>query len=61
MTLVLCWFYYYVAEVTLEGVLVNQHLGEAARFQIWGEDDGGGYPHIEDRNAPPAGGGNGCG
>ena len=47
----------YVAVVTMEGVLVNQHLGEATRFQIWGEDGQGGYRHIEDRPAPPAGGG----
>jgi len=47
----------YVAVATLEGVLVNQHLGEATRFQIWGEDGKGGYQHIEDRQAPPAGGG----
>ena len=48
----------YVAVATLEGVLVNQHLGEAIRFQVWGEDGQGGYRYIEDRPAPPAGGGN---
>lgn len=47
----------YVAVVTLEGVLVNQHLGEATRFQIWGEDGKGGYHCIEERKAPPPGGG----
>ncbi len=47
----------YVAVVTLEGVLVNQHLGEATRFQIWGEDGQGGYHCIEERKAPPPGGG----
>ena len=47
----------YVAVVTLEGVLVNQHLGEATRFQIWGEDGLGGYHCIEERKAPPPGGG----
>lgn len=47
----------YVAVATLEGVLVNQHLGEASRFQIWGEDGNGGYKVIEDRPAPPTGGG----
>lgn len=47
----------YVAVATMEGVLVNQHLGEATRFQIWGEDGNGGYRYIEDRPAPPAGGG----
>ena len=33
----------YVAVTTQEGVLVNQHLGEATRFQIWGQDEEGGY------------------
>lgn len=48
----------YVAVTTQEGVQVNQHLGEAARFQIWGQDEEGGYKLIEERQAPPAGGGN---
>nr|WP_320011523.1 nitrogenase cofactor biosynthesis protein NifB [uncultured Desulfobulbus sp.] len=47
----------YVAVATLEGVLVNQHLGEATRFQIWSEDGEGGYKLVEERQAPPAGGG----
>lgn len=47
----------YVAVATLEGVLVNQHLGEATRFQVWGEDGDGGYILIEERSAPAAGGG----
>ncbi len=47
----------YVAVATLEGILVNQHLGEATRFQIWGEDGKGGYALVEERPAPPAGGG----
>ena len=48
----------YVAVATQEGVLVNQHLGEAVRFQIWGEnEEEGGYKLIEERQAPPAGGG----
>lgn len=47
----------YVAAATLEGVLVNQHLGEATSFQIWGEDGEGGYKLIEERLAPPPGGG----
>ncbi len=47
----------YVAVATLEGVLVNQHLGEATRFQIWGEDGVGGYQLIEERPAPLPGGG----
>jgi nitrogen fixation protein NifB len=46
----------YVAVATLEGMLVNQHLGEAYRFQIWarGED---GYHLIEERPAPEPGAG----
>ncbi len=47
----------YVAVATLEGVLVNQHLGEATRFQVWQEDGRGGYSLVEERPAPPPGGG----
>ena len=47
----------YVAVATLEGVLVNQHLGEATRFQIWKENGDGTYTMVEQRQAPPAGGG----
>jgi nitrogen fixation protein NifB len=47
----------YIAVATLEGVLVNQHLGEATRFQIWGEDGQGGYQVVEERPAPATGGG----
>ncbi len=47
----------YVAVATLEGILVNQHLGEATRFQVWGEDGNGGYALLEERQAPAAGGG----
>jgi nitrogen fixation protein NifB len=46
----------YVAVATLEGVLVNQHLGEATRFQIWGPN-GQGFQLVEERPAPPTGGG----
>jgi nitrogen fixation protein NifB len=46
----------YVAVATLEGVLVNQHLGEATRFQIWGPN-GKGFHLLEERQAPPTGGG----
>ncbi len=45
----------YVAVATLEGILVNQHLGEATRFQIWGRSDKGGFQYIEDRAAPKPG------
>lgn len=47
----------YVAVATMEGVLVNQHLGEAQSFQIWGEDESGGYKLVEQRSAPTQGGG----
>lgn len=45
----------YVAVATREGMLVNQHLGEAKTFQIWGEDENGGYKLIDEREAPNAG------
>ena len=47
----------YVAVASREGMLVNQHLGEALNFSVWGEDGKGGYAHVADRPAPPAGGG----
>ncbi|MFH1112907.1 MAG: radical SAM protein [Pseudomonadota bacterium] len=46
----------YVAVATLEGVLVNQHLGHAYKFQIWGES-GPGFELIEERDAPSGGNG----
>jgi len=46
----------YVAVATLEGILVNQHLGEAARFQIWSRT-GEGFSCIGERDAPEPGGG----
>ncbi len=47
----------FVAVATMEGILVNQHLGEADRFQIWGKDGDDGYKLIEERTAPATGGG----
>lgn len=47
----------YVAVATQEGVLVNLHLGEADSFQIWGPGDNGGFECLEERPAPPPGGG----
>ncbi|MGW8161130.1 MAG: nitrogenase cofactor biosynthesis protein NifB [Desulfobulbales bacterium] len=47
----------FVAVATMEGVLVNQHLGEADSFQVWGEDDAGGYQLVDIRPAPIQGGG----
>jgi len=48
----------YIAVATREGMLINQHLGEAKRFQIWGKanaSEGGGFRLIEERKAPVAG------
>jgi nitrogen fixation protein NifB len=44
----------YVAVATHEGLLVNQHLGEATRFQIWGPSKHG-FRVIEERMAPEPG------
>lgn len=46
----------YVAVASQEGVLVNQHLGEAAEFQVYGMCDGAPVL-IETRNAPDRGDG----
>ncbi len=46
----------YVAVASLEGILVNQHLGEADRFQIWSAREGE-FELIEERPAPPKGNG----
>lgn len=46
----------YVAVASQEGILVNQHLGEAKSFQIWTQSATG-YTKVADRKAPPAGGG----
>ncbi len=46
----------YVAVATMEGVLVNQHLGEATSFHIWGKTATG-YALVEERPAPEFGGG----
>ncbi len=45
----------FVAVASREGVLVNQHLGEAKSFQIWGESETGGYRMVGERPAPNAG------
>ncbi len=45
----------YVAVASREGLLINQHLGEAKRFQIWGQDGAGGFRLVEERQAPQAG------
>lgn len=46
----------YVAVASLEGILINQHLGEAKSFQIW-EKDGVSFRKVEDRPSAEAGGG----
>lgn len=46
----------FVAVATREGLLVNQHLGEAGKFQIWGKTNGG-FSMIEERAAPEKGSG----
>lgn len=46
----------YIAVASLEGVLVNQHLGEANSFFIFNQVEDG-YQLMETRPAPPAGGG----
>ncbi len=46
----------YVAVATMEGMLVNQHLGEAYRLQIWSRTEQG-FHCIGERMAPEPGGG----
>jgi len=46
----------HVAVATMEGQLVNQHLGEAYRLQIWSKTAEG-IKYIEERIAPEPGGG----
>ncbi len=46
----------YVAVATLEGVLVNQHLGEAEQIAVF-EQCQDGFRLVERRPAPPSGGG----
>lgn len=46
----------YVAVATIEGILVNQHLGEAESFEIW-QKEGDGFRYVESRPAPAPGSG----
>jgi nitrogen fixation protein NifB len=46
----------YVAVATREGLLVNLHLGEAGKFQVWAKTESG-FECIEERFAPEPGGG----
>lgn len=48
----------YVAVATHEGMLVNQHLGEATQFHIFEQNEGNGFTHKGIRLSPPKGGGN---
>lgn len=48
----------YVAVASLEGMLVNQHLGETGKFLIYAREEEG-YKLVEERLAPPPGGGMG--
>jgi len=45
----------HIAVATREGLLINQHLGEAKRFQIWGKAGAGTFRLVEERQAPTAG------
>lgn len=44
----------YVAVATLEGALVNLHLGEAPEFQVWGKSEAG-FRLVDVRAAPEPG------
>jgi nitrogen fixation protein NifB len=46
----------YVAVATMEGILVNQHLGEAYKLQIWSKT-GQGFHCVGERMTPEPGGG----
>jgi len=46
----------YVAVATMEGILVNQHLGEAYKLQIWSRTEDG-FQCIGERETPEPGGG----
>ncbi|NTV93780.1 MAG: radical SAM protein, partial [Chlorobiaceae bacterium] len=47
----------FIAVSSLEGVLINQHLGEADRFLIYGQNSDGSPILLDSRIAPPSGGG----
>lgn len=47
---------HYVAVASQEGILINQHLGEAKEFQIW-EQKGSSFSMVEKRMAASTGGG----
>lgn len=45
----------YVAVATMEGLLVNKHLGEAEKFQIWTRTESGEFQMMGERWAPDTG------
>ncbi len=48
----------YIAVASLEGIMINQHLGEAERFLIYAAGrNNGEYVLVDSRKAPSAGGG----
>ena len=47
----------YIAVGSMEGIMINQHLGEAERFLIYGMNDSGKCILVSAREAPHAGGG----
>ena len=47
----------HVAVASMEGVLINQHLGEAFRLQIYGKEEKGGIRMVDNRPTPEPGGG----
>jgi nitrogen fixation protein NifB len=47
----------YVAVATLEGVLINQHLGESYRLQIYGRNVNGKIRMVDNRLTPEPGAG----
>ncbi len=46
----------YVAVATEEGILINQHLGEAKSFEVWEQAEDS-YRKVEERKGPTTGGG----
>jgi nitrogen fixation protein NifB len=47
----------YIAAATMEGFLVNVHLGQARQLHIYSYDESGGARVVETRMTPPPGGG----
>jgi len=47
----------FVAVASMEGLLVNQHLGEADELLIFARDDNGAFRQVGIRTTPPAGNG----